>query len=581
MKSALKHIGWFFKLEWKRYLVCFIFLVIVSVLPIFPAKILGIAIDDIVNQTITKQSLILYVSLLIAIPVMVYVSNIFYHYMINALGYELSFKLREQYISHLFDLDSTIYEEYTKGDLIARATNDLDSITVLATSFFQSVIFGFSKIIAATVMMLLISPILTLASVAFMPIAIFYLNYQRKKKRAYYKIHHQIYGEMTENVLESIEGAKTVRAYCQEENDFKKTKVAIDADVNSWWKILKFEAIYNPLFQLVYVIAYTVAISLGTFYVVNSKMSAGDLVTFLLYVNMFLNPLVVISNVLNNISNINIADERFFEIMDKQPNVTDVEDSKSILTFKKIEYKNVSFRYNFDNFNTLTDINLTINNGETIGIVGPTGCGKTTLIRQLLREFNLTSGEIYIDGLPIENYKIDDLHELVGYVPQSNILFRRSIDENIMIGNPNATDRMIKKAIEIADFKKDINDLPNGESTMVAELGGSLSGGQRGRLSIARALVKDPQILILDDSLSAVDAITEQNIIKSLKESREGKTNIIISHRFSSVEHADKIVVLQNGRITDIGTHQELLKYDNWYKMQYINQIRGDRNEES
>ena len=250
------------------------------------------------------------------------------------------------------------------------------------------------------------------------------------------------------------------------------------------------------------------------------------------------------------------------------------------MKFNEIKFVDVCFKYPFDDFNVLSDINLSIKSGETIGIVGPTGSGKSTLIRQLLREFNVTSGNILIDDIPIEDYKIDDIRKMVGYVPQEHILFRRSVDENILIGNPKASHEEIDNAMIVADFKKDLNELSSGEHTLVSELGGSLSGGQRQRLSIARALVKDPEILILDDSLSAVDALTETNIIKQLKETRVNKTNIIIAHCFSAIALADKIIVLQDGKITDIGTHHELLKYDNWYKMQYLIQIKGDNYEE-
>lgn len=580
MKEAFKHITWFFKLEWKKYLLCAILLIIVSVIPVFPTKFLGLAIDEIVNKTMTDIKLTFYVLMLLLLPISVYIVNIFYHYTINYLGHSLSFKLRENYISHLFELDSEIYEEYTKGDLIARASNDLQSLTMLATTFLQQVVYCSALIISALVMMIIIHPLLTLCSIAFMPIAIFFLNKSRIKKRKYYKQHYEIYAQMTENVLETIEGVKTIRAYGKEEDDYKKTKIAIDNDVNSWWKILKFEAIYTPLFECVYLVAYTIAIGFGSYLVVIGDITAGSLVTYLIYVAMLSSPLITLSTVLNIINNVGIADERYYEILNREPKVHDDENSRTINTFKTIEFNNVTFRYSFDSFDVIKNISFKINNGETIGIVGPSGSGKSTLIRQLLREFNVTDGEILIDGTDISNYKIEDLHNLVGYVPQTNILFRRTVDENILIGNPYATIDEINKAMEISDFKKDLPNLTYGSSTMVAEMGNSLSGGQRQRLSIARAIVKNPEILILDDSLSAVDAITEKNIIKGLQESREGKTNIIISHRFSAIQSADKIIVLQDGKITDIGNHKELLSYDNWYKQQFINQIKGDRYEE-
>jgi ATP-binding cassette subfamily B protein len=487
--------------------------------------------------------------------------------------------LREKYIGHLFELDAALYEKYTKGDLISRATNDLQNLTVLATSFLQTVVFNSGMVVTAIIIMLDINPLLTLASVILMPIAIFWLNKQRQKKRSYYKTHHEIYADMQEKVLESIEGVKAVRAYGQEDEDFQKTKQAIDKDIQSWWKILKFESIYGPLFEMVYAVSYFVAIAYGSYMVINSQISTGELVTFLVYVGMLYGPLVALSNILNTTNNIIISDERFYEVMDLQPEVKDENEAKEILSFQTIEFQNVSFKYPFDNFDVIKNVSFTINSGETIGIVGPTGAGKSTLIRQLLREFNITSGNILFDGVGIEHFKIEDARNLVGYVPQNHVLFRRSVDDNILIGNPKASQAEIDVAVSLADFKKDLKELPLGIDTMVAELGGSLSGGQRQRLSIARALVKNPQILILDDSLSAVDSLTETNIIRNLKQARSGKTNIIIAHRFSAVADADKIIVLQNGQITDVGTHLELLKYDNWYKMQYINQIKGDRYE--
>lgn len=577
--STLKRLSWFFKKNATSYILCALSLLFVSIMPVFPAKVLGIAIDDIAIGEMEANDIYFYVFGILIIPILVYLVNIYYHNTMNRLGQELSYKLRENYLDKLFSLDSVVYEEYTKGDLIARMSNDLETVTTLATGFLQNLVYYIALIISSVIMMALISPLLTVCAVTFMPIAIFILNALRKKKRQYYKHHHEIYGKMTENVLESIESVKTVRAYGIEDIDFAKTKKAIDDDTNSWWYIQKFESLFMPMFELVYAVSYFISLGLGCLMVVNSVISPGDLVTFLLYVAMLYNPLVGLSNILNTISSINIATSRYFEIMDKQPIVKDLDKPIDVFSFKTITFNNVCFKYPFDSFNVLNDINLVINSGETIGIVGPTGSGKSTLIRQLIREFNITSGSILIDGKRIEEYKIDDVRNLVGYVPQEHILFRRSVDDNILIGKINASHEEINNAMRIADFFKDLKELSNGEFTIVSELGGSLSGGQRQRLSIARALVKNPEILILDDSLSAVDALTEANIIKQLRLNRVGKTNIIVAHCFSAIAEADKIIVMNNGRITDIGTHTSLLKYDNWYKMQYIKQIKGDNNE--
>ena len=259
--------------------------------------------------------------------------------------------------------------------------------------------------------------------------------------------------------------------------------------------------------------------------------------------------------------------------MKQSPEVHDEQDSLNIIEFDEIQFKNVTFKYPFDKNPVIKNIDITIKKGQTIGIVGPTGAGKSTLIRQLLREFNVSNGEILIDGKSIGAYKIEDIRNMVGYVPQSHILFRRSVDENILIGKPNATSQMLDKAVKLADFEKDLMFLHDGLHTMVGESGVSLSGGQKQRLSIARALIKDPEILILDDSLSAVDAKTEDNIINHLKEFRKGKTNIIVAHRFSAIHDADVILVLESGQITQRGTHQELIRQEGWYKAQFIEQM--------
>ncbi len=574
MNDVFKHLGWFFKQEYKKYIIAGIALIVLSALNVVPARILGLVIEEIANRTINSNKMIVYSLLLLLIPLTRYLVNIVYHYTVHLLGQKVSFELREKYIDHLFDLDANTYAKYTKGDLIARATNDLQNLTTVATSFLQTVIFNFGIIIfSVAVMVFTIDPFLTLACIIIMPVSIFILNNMRIKKRQYYKIHHEFYADMTEKVLESIEGVKTVRAYCEEENDFIKTKKAIDADVNSWRKILKFESAFTPMFEFVYAFSYFIAFALGSYMVITSRITTGDLLTFVMYIGLLYGPLIALSNVLNFVNNATISDNRYYEIMNIEPEIKNTMESLDILTFDKIEFKNVSFKYPFDEMEVIQNIDLVIRKGETIGIVGPTGAGKSTLIRQLLREFNVTNGEVLIDDVDIKNYKIEDVHALVGYVPQSHILFRKTVDENILVGDPEATNEEIEKAFIVSDFKKDIKELVFGRETIVGELGNSLSGGQKQRLSIARALVKNPDILILDDSLSAVDALTESTIIQNLQVTRKDKTNIIVAHRFSAIQNADKIIVIQNGKITDVGTHKELLKYDNWYKMQYLEQL--------
>ncbi|HPG43604.1 MAG TPA: ABC transporter ATP-binding protein, partial [Acholeplasmataceae bacterium] len=344
-------------------------------------------------------------------------------------------------------------------------------------------------------------------------------------------------------------------------------------DIESWRYIVRFENWFNPLFEVIYGITYILAFAFGIYFIIQQEMSLGGLITFVSYVGMLFGPIISISNIFSQINNATISVDRFDEIMKQVPIVHDEVDSKPIIHFDEIEFKNVTFKYPFDKQPVIKNISFSIKNGQTLGIVGPTGAGKSTLIRQLLREFNVTDGQVYIDGSSIETYQIEAIRNLVGYVPQSHMLFKRSVEDNILIGNPQASHDAFDKAVKIADFQKDLHYLQNDIQTMVGESGATLSGGQKQRLSIARALIKDPEILILDDSLSAVDAKTEDTIIGHLKDFRKGKTNIIVAHRFSAVRDADLILVLENGKITQRGTHDELLRVDGWYKHQYISQM--------
>lgn len=574
MKKIIKHIGWFIKIEWKQYAIMFILLLGISIISLAPAKVLGEAIDIIVSSQLTKMNFIWLFALLLLIPVMRYFMSFIYNYMVTKEAQKLAYQLRSNYLKHLFKMDSKFYEMYEKGDLISRVTSDLDSITQAATSLLEGIIFNVGLILFAIVVMgTTISWKLTIISITIMPIGITILNIIRNKKRKYIKIHREIYADMTEKVLENVEGQKTIRAYVQEENDLKRQYDAINKDIESWRYIVKYENWFTPMFEVIYGIAYILAFSFGTFYIMQQEMTLGGLITFVAYIGQLYGPITSISGIFTQINNAHISIDRFDQIMKEKPEVHDELDSMNILDFNEIIFQNVTFKYPFDKQPVIKNIDITIKKGQTIGIVGPTGAGKSTLIRQLLREFNVTEGKILVDEKPIQSYKIEDIRNLVGYVPQSHMLFRRSVDENILIGKPNASSQMLDKAVKLADFEKDLMFLHDGLHTMVGESGVSLSGGQKQRLSIARALIKEPAILILDDSLSAVDAKTEDNIINHLKEFRKGKTNIIIAHRFSAIHDADVILVLESGRITQRGTHQELIRQEGWYKTQFIEQM--------
>ena len=576
MKKLFLHIRWYVIQEWKTYLLMFLLLVSIAVFALIPGWLLGLSIDTIISGGLTPESLWWLGGSLIAFPIVRYGLSYFYNYTTVKKSQQLAHTLRKKYLSHLFNMDSSFFETYPKGDLISRVTGDLDSIIQSATGLLEGLVFNIGFImITLGLMMLTISWQLTLISVIIMPIGLTILNLIRESKRQYFKKHRDIYAAFTEKMLESVEGQKAIRAYVQEDIDLKKQHQEINNDIESWRYIVKFENWFNPLFEVIYGIAYTLAFSFGIYFIIQQMMTLGGLITFVTYIGMLYGPFISISGIFAQLNQATIAVDRLETVMNHVPTVQDNPSSQKIIGFKTIDFKGVTFQYPFDKQPVIKNISFTIQKGQTIGVVGPTGAGKSTLIRQLLREFNVSKGSVLIDNTPIERFKIEDIRQLVGYVPQSHILFKLPVEENIKIGNPKASVDVMKSAVKMADFEKDLPYLQSGLQTMMGETGVNLSGGQKQRLSIARALIKDPQILILDDSLSAVDMKTERTIIQHLKDVRKDKTNIIVTHRFSAIQEADLILVLEAGEITQRGTHESLIREDGWYKRQYITQLTG------
>jgi ATP-binding cassette subfamily B protein len=576
MKKLFLHIRWYVIQEWKTYLLMFLLLVSIAVFALIPGWLLGLSIDTIISGGLTPESLWWLSGSLIAFPIVRFGLSYFYNYTTVKKSQQLAHTLRKKYLSHLFNMDSSFFETYPKGDLISRVTGDLDSIIQSATGLLEGLVFNIGFImITLGLMMLTISWQLTLISVIIMPIGLTILNLIRESKRQYFKKHRDIYAAFTEKMLESVEGQKAIRAYVQEDIDLKKQHQEINNDIESWRYIVKFENWFNPLFEVIYGIAYTLAFSFGIYFIIQQMMTLGGLITFVTYIGMLYGPFISISGIFAQLNQATIAVDRLETVMNHVPTVQDNPSSQKIIGFKTIDFKGVTFQYPFDKQPVIKNISFTIQKGQTIGVVGPTGAGKSTLIRQLLREFNVSKGSVLIDNTPIERFKIEDIRQLVGYVPQSHILFKLPVEENIKIGNPKASVDVVKSAVKMADFEKDLPYLQSGLQTMMGETGVNLSGGQKQRLSIARALIKDPQILILDDSLSAVDMKTERTIIQHLKDVRKDKTNIIVTHRFSAIQEADLILVLEGGEITQRGTHESLIREDGWYKRQYITQLTG------
>lgn len=580
MLAIFTNLKWYFKDHKKMYLVLGIMIIFISYLTTLTPKLIGQLIDYIAMDELTEERFYILISGITILPILVYVMNRFYHHNLNLRGEDLSKEMRVKYLTKLFSSDIELYESYNKGELISRVSNDLLAITQAVTVLMSDVTYCFTLLaFILFTMVFTISLKLTVIAFLIIPITFWLISILLNHMRKYYKIHRKIYAKFFDSILESLEGMRVVRAYVYEEEDLAKNQGAVMNDINSWKRIVKFETIFTPIFELVIAISTVLTFIFGVNMVIHGELTPGDLITFSMYITMVSGPILVLANVYNIINQAMIADTRMQEVMSYENKVVDTPDAKSVNKFEHLLFDQVSYKYPFSDINTINEISFEVYAGETIGIVGPSGSGKSTILRQLLRDFNPTSGDILINGENFTKLKMDDVRGLVGYVPQSDVLFSGTLAENLDISRAGSDASSKYSAMYIADMGHDIKRMERGIDTELGEGGSGLSGGQKQRLSIARAIIKDPQILLLDDSLSAVDANTEKAIINNLRDHRSGKTNIMITHRFSVVKDADRIYVIEKGRLAEVGNHNQLMYNKGWYYEQYLNQTGGENGE--
>ena len=378
---------------------------------------------------------------------------------------------------------------------------------------------------------------------------------------------------MSDVALENINGLRVVRSYVLENQSIANFEKSI-TDV--YKKSLRTEIIADifwPSSKIFTSLSYAIAIWYGSSLIASGQITLGELISFNIYLGFLVWPMFSIGDFINIAQRASTSIERIYEVLEEKDDVTQEnevyinKDSPCDLRFE-----NYSFKYPTSSYNNLENINLFIPEGNTLGIVGKTGSGKSTLIKQILKEYEYGSGDVLLGNNPLKNIEISSLMSKIGYVPQDSVLFSKTIKENILIGKNDADDEKIKNAIFLAGLSKDISNFSEGINTLVGERGVSISGGQKQRISIARALLKEPDILILDDSLSAVDSKTQMNIIQNIRNIRKNKSTIIASHRLSLVSHAQEIIVMDNGKIVERGNHENLMKQNGWYATQYQTQ---------
>ncbi|WP_050136277.1 ABC transporter ATP-binding protein, partial [Streptococcus pneumoniae] len=550
-----------------------------SVLNLIPPMVMGRVIDAITSGQLTQQDLLLSLFyLLLAAFGMYYLRYVWRMYILGT-SYCLGQIIRSHLFKHFTKMSSAFYQTYRTGDLMAHATNDINALTRLAGGGVMSAVdASITALVTLLTMLFSISWQMTLVAILPLPFMAYATSRLGRKTHKAFGESQAAFSELNNKVQESVSGIKVTKSFGYQADELKSFQAVNELTFQKNLQTMKYDSLFDPMVLLFVGSSYVLTLLVGSLMVQEGQITVGNLVTFISYLDMLVWPLMAIGFLFNTTQRGKVSYQRIENLLSQESPVQDPEFPLDGIENGRLEYAIDSFA--FENEETLTDIHFSLAKGQTLGLVGQTGSGKTSLIKLLLREYDVDKGAIYLNGHDIRDYRLTDLRSLMGYVPQDQFLFATSILDNIRFGNPNLPLSAVEEAAKLARVYQDIVDMPQGFDTLIGEKGVSLSGGQKQRLAMSRAMILDPDILILDDSLSAVDAKTEYAIIDNLKETRKDKTIIITAHRLSAVVHADFILVLQNGQIIERGTHEDLLAMDGWYAQTYQSQQLEMKGEE-
>lgn len=564
--------GYFVRHRW-RLLAGLATLLVVDGLQLIIPQVIKWAIDDLTRGGIVQADLVKYGLYITGIALLIGFFRYFWRFMILGTARRIEEALRSRLFSHLQTLSLSFFQETKTGDLMAHATNDMDAVRMAVgmglVAITDTLVLGTSAI----VFMILIDPKLTLFAMVPMPfIALVTTRFSRL-------VHHRFEGvqasfsRLTEQVRESLAGIRVVKAFVQEEHENGKLGHIGEEYVGRNLRLIKIWGIFFPLIMLLANLGTVIVLWLGGMKTILGTITAGGFVAFMTYLGILAWPMMALGWVINLIQRGSASMGRINKILNTQPEIADRPRLRPITKLEgKIEFRDLTFSYKPGLSPALKGITLQVNSGEFVAIVGRIGTGKTTLCNLIPRLFDPPDGHLFMDGREIHAIPIKPLRESIGYVPQDTFLFSTTIRENIVFGNPGASEEEIANAVRISQIDEDIKAFPMGIETLVGEKGVTLSGGQKQRIAIARVILLNPRIMILDDALSSVDTQTEEWIWDGLREISDGKTRIVVSHRLASIKEADRIIVLDDGKITEMGDHQRLLSMGGIYAEIYRRQ---------
>lgn len=577
--KLLKKLYWFFKLEKWPYITGILALSLVSLLNLLPPRVIGEVIDQIASRDLTNMELAYQLFLLVLSALAMYALRFVWRKYILGTANRLGRILRYRLFEHFTRMSPSFYQTYRTGDLMAHATNDINAVVGVAGGGVMSAVdASITALVTVLTMFLVLDWRLTLIAILPLPFMAWGTSLIGRKNHESFKAAQEAFSDLNNKVQESVSGIKVTKSF-----GYQDAETAAFARINQdvfEKNILaaKYNALFDPMVLIFVGLSYLLTLIFGGLFISQGQLTVGELVTFITYLDMLVWPLQAMGYLFNISQRGAVSYERIESLLAQESDVIEVASPITDIKNGRLDYSIQEFAY--DDRPTLRDIHFSIEQGQTLGIVGVTGSGKTTLLRLLLREQDIQEGSIYLAGHDIRDYSLSALRSLIGYVPQDQILFATSIRDNIRFGNPSLSDEDVIAVTKLCGIYEDIMQMPDGFDTLVGERGVSLSGGQKQRLAMCRALILNPDILILDDSLSAVDAKTEHLILDNLKRERSGKTTLITAHRLSAVVHADLILVLDQGQVIESGSHQELLTQDGWYATTYQNQQLAESLEE-
>jgi ATP-binding cassette subfamily B protein len=563
-----------------------VMLILVDVVQLAMPKVMQHAIDSIQNRTIDEQGLLWVGLLIFALSIAVMVLRYFWRVLIIGNSHRIEKSLRQDFYNHLLKLSQNFFNHSKTGDLMAYATNDLNAVRML---------FGMGLIAAMDIVFMTIASFsfmisidfrLTLLAIIPMPILSITIGFFGKKLHKKFALVQASFASMSGKIQESISGIRIVKAFNQEKAELAKVDEVSDEFVKQNISMAKIAGFFHPFQGFIIACSMIITLYFGGRSAIRGDITIGGFIAFFQYLGMLVWPMIAIGWIVDMYQRGTASLNRLNDIFSEVPEIDDKQANPSIKGLSgKITVKDLRFRYADDLPIIFKDISLNVEAGETLAIVGPTGCGKTSLIELLVRIYNPPANSIYIDDQELYRIPLEVLRRDLVLVPQDIFLFSDTIANNIRLGNPEASLEDVYEAARIASVYEEIKDFDHQFDTMVGERGITLSGGQKQRVAISRALLTDPQVLILDDALSAVDTKTERQILERLIEARKGKTTIIIAHRISSIQHADKIIVLTDAVIKERGNHNSLLRaggiYHDLFEKQRIRAKLEDEEVES